>query len=478
MLSPVGSTGAAFDATTYPGAPASTATPPALRLLLVYPPELAGLSEPLSPGLSLGRAEAQSFPIPHATVSRRHAVVEQRFHAVWCLRDLDSSNGTSVNGLKLGAHPVPLVEQAVVRIGDVLGVVVTDTAQHFDASAVLPGRGAHMARARVTLERAGPDGEPVLISGETGSGKERVAAELHRQSRRNGPLVAVNCAELAAPLIDAQLFGHERGAFTGASAAKSGLFAAAQGGTLFLDEIGELPVELQPKLLRVLQERVIRPVGSVHTQPVDVRVVAATNRALPSMVDSGQFRRDLLARLCVWEIELPPLRQRREDLLDWLALLERDVTVTSAASDGSNDSCPAPPATLTFSPNVAQHLLLHTWPDNLRGLQRLVHRLLAARLDGPVKLSHLATLLPELMQTEAADEATVDETAQSPGAPSTSSPDNAIPPRRKPSREELLAVYEAHGRSIRATSRHFGKDRRQIYRWFESYQLTREPNDD
>lgn len=154
------------------------------------------------------------------------------------------------------------------------------------------------------------------------------------------------------------------------------------------------------------------------------------------------------------------------------------MTVTSAASDGSNDSCPAPPATLTFSPNVAQHLLLHTWPDNLRGLQRLVHRLLAARLDGPVKLSHLATLLPELMQTEAADEATVDETAQSPRAPSTSSPDNANPPRRKPSREELLAVYEAHGRSIRATSRHFGKDRRQIYRWFESYQLTREPNDD
>ena len=486
MLGRVGSLGAKFDSTTHPGAPVSTAAPLSLQLVLVYPPEVAGTTTALTPGLILGRSQdAIGMPIMHGTVSRRHAVVERKFGAVLCLRDLDSRNGTRVNGRRLSTHAIPLAPQSVVRLGDVLGVVVDEVDEHFCDNDVLPGRSSRMAAARATLARAAADSAPLLVSGETGTGKERVAKEVHRRSARPGPLLALNCAELASQLVETQLFGHERGAFTGAVAAKSGLFLAAHQGTLFLDEVGELPLELQPKLLRVLQEGEVRPVGSVKSLAVNVRVVAATNRDLWHMAERGTFRRDLLARLSVWELALPPVRERREDLFEWLTLLQR-----GSPSAQRSFVPPGTDALLQFAPNVAEHLLLHPWPDNLRGLDRLVHRLSAAGVEGPVGWRQASSLMPELFKPSAeGDETTVDETRDTdtdkltPRLASDQADDDLdAPPRRpakrKPSREELLAVYEAHGRSIRATSRHFGKDRRQIYRWFDAYQLPREPNDD
>ena len=208
------------------------------------------------------------------------------------------------------------------------------------------------------------DPSPVLLTGATGTGKEFIAREIHRLSGRSGKLVAVNCAVLNPQLVESQLFGHVRGAFTGAHTDQPGLFRSAEGGTLMLDEIGELPLDLQPKLLRVLQEKEVCPIGGTRNVAVDVRVIAATNRDLPALVESGGFRQDLHARLALWEIRVPSLQRRRADVLLWL---ERLLARWRAARELA-----AVPA-LALDAQAAEALLLQTWPDNLRGMDRLVH---------------------------------------------------------------------------------------------------------
>jgi transcriptional regulator with GAF, ATPase, and Fis domain len=322
-----------------------------------------------------------------------------------------------------------------------------------------------MGRARAALERAAPDTAPVLIIGETGTGKERLAREVHRLSGRSGAYVTLNCAELSPELIESQLFGYERGAFTGASTAKAGLFAAADGGTLFLDEIGELPLELQPKLLRVLQEGELRRVGSVNTERVNVRVVAATNRDLPVLVESDAFRRDLYARLSFYEIRLPPLRVRRQDLLLWL-----DLLVSAHARDRGI------PSSVSLAPDAVERLLLHPWPDNLRGVDRLVHRLAGLPPGTAVSPRVLAECMPELGPRPSTEPPAAEPTDPPPKGSSTE-PARAAP-QPAPSKEELLAVYEACGRSVRATAKHYGKERRQVYRWLERYGIPRSDETD
>ncbi|MFO7180597.1 MAG: sigma 54-interacting transcriptional regulator [Pseudomonadota bacterium] len=452
--------------TTHPSAPSgASSAAQAHELVLVYPAGLAGQRFELRPDLTFGRSpDATVATLLHETVSRRHAVVQRGLGGVLFLRDLGSRNGTRVNGARVTA-PVALAPNAVVRLGDVLGIVDEPSARGFDADPVFRGSSAAMARAREQLERSASDPAPVLILGETGAGKERVAYEVHRVSGRTGPYVTLNCAELTAELVESQLFGHERGAFTGAQTAKSGLFVAADRGTLFLDEIGELPLDLQPKLLRVLETGEVRPLGSVRTHRVDVRVVGATHRALSDMVEHGQFRRDLHARLAYWEVRLPPLRERRRDLLAWLAFL-------LGVWNGERGTH----ARLELLPDAAEAILLHAWPDNLRGLSRLVHRVAGVAGSSEVGLDTLARAMPEVL-------------APPHGAlPSSSSPPEqaasdveaaresggALTSRARPARDELLAVYEALGRSVRATAKHFGKDRRQIYRWLDSYGIPRD----
>ena len=211
----------------------------------------------------------------------------------------------------------------------------------------------------------------VLVSGESGTGKEVVARELHRTSRRSsGPFIAINCAAMTEPLLESELFGHVRGAFTDAHLAKSGLLLAASGGTLFLDEIGEMPLTLQPKLLRALQERVVRPVGGSVETPIDVRVVAATNRCLEDAVERRFFRADLYYRLDVVRVAIPSLRARPDDILP----LATRFLASQVASTGK--------AVVGMLPATTDLLLDYPWPGNVRELKNCIERALAlTRLD-------------------------------------------------------------------------------------------------
>ena len=203
----------------------------------------------------------------------------------------------------------------------------------------------------------------VLIHGETGTGKELIAEAIHQHSpRRNRPCVTLNCAAIPAGLLESELFGHERGAFTGAVVRKLGKFEAAQGGTLFLDEIGDMPIELQPKLLRVLQEHQLERLGSTHSQTIDVRVVAATNQQLPTLVASKQFRSDLYYRLNVFPIALPALRHRSEDI----TLLIHHFVRTYASRMGKTIQW--------ISSEALAALEQHDWPGNIRELQNVMER--------------------------------------------------------------------------------------------------------
>ena len=213
------------------------------------------------------------------------------------------------------------------------------------------------------IHKVAPTQATVLVHGETGTGKELVANAIHRESPRRGKsLISVNCAAIPETLIEAELFGHEKGAFTGAATTREGLVAAADGGTLFLDEIGELPLEAQARLLRVLQEGEVRPIGSVESRKVDVRLVAATHRDLGKLAKEGKFREDLYFRINVVQLKLPPLRERGKDIL---ALAETFVKRYSAEMK-------RPPLTLT--PEAIQAITTYTWPGNIRELENAIQR--------------------------------------------------------------------------------------------------------
>ena len=202
----------------------------------------------------------------------------------------------------------------------------------------------------------------VLILGESGTGKELAAKSIHQQSpRAASPMVCVNCAAIPETLIESELFGHEKGAFTGADAPRSGLIEAADGGTLFLDEIGELPLEAQARLLRFLQEGEIRRVGSVHAKRVDVRLIAATHRDLKTLAQEGRFREDLYYRLYVMELKMPPLRERGDDIIELSQVFLKE-------------QCSKHQVSLSFSPAAVQTMLQHTWPGNVRELQNAIER--------------------------------------------------------------------------------------------------------
>ncbi|ADN77796.1 two component, sigma54 specific, transcriptional regulator, Fis family [Ferrimonas balearica DSM 9799] len=226
------------------------------------------------------------------------------------------------------------------------------------------GNSAAMAEVKSVIGRVAATNAVVLIEGESGTGKELVARSLHQMSGRSGSFVAVNCGAIAPELLESELFGHVAGAFTGARGAREGLFSFASGGTIFLDEIGEMPLQMQTALLRVLEQRTIRPVGSEKESPVDVRVVAATNRELQLEVEEGRFRRDLYYRLNVLNIRIPSLKERPEDVVDLVHFFTRQLATELGLRE------------VAWSHEDLQVMQRYDWPGNIRELRNLVERCL------------------------------------------------------------------------------------------------------
>jgi len=259
------------------------------------------------------------------------------------------------------------------------------------------GRSAALQRALQEIEVVAPTDSGVLILGETGTGKELIARAIHNLSaRRDRPFVKLNCAAIPSGLLESELFGHERGAFTGAIMRKAGRFEVADKGTLFLDEVGDIPLELQPKLLRVLQEHEFERLGSTRTQQVDVRVVAATHRDLKQMVEDGEFRSDLYYRLHVFPLSVPPLRERREDI----HLLVRHFVDEYARRMNRRIE--------TIPPQAMEALRSYSWPGNVRELQNFIERAVILS-PGSALRPPLAELKQVAVRTPSAEISTLEE---------------------------------------------------------------------
>ncbi len=333
----------------------------------------------------------------------------------------------------------PLAAQDVVRLGGWVGVV---TAAPGEVEEIAPGLwgGGAMRAALAPLGGVAASDLPIVLEGETGTGKEVVAGALHRWSGRGGPLVAVNCAALPEALAEGELFGYRRGAFTGADRASPGFFRARDGGTLLLDEISDLPLALQAKLLRVLEQREVQPLGEARPVPIDVRVVVAGQQSLMESVRAGRFRADLLARLDGLTVRLPPLRQRREDVLPLFSRLLDGVgrgRVPAVESD------------------FAERLCVHDWPFNVRELVLLARRILALHSTETTLRAHH---LPDRIGQEATGSPPAGATAQAP-APAAPAEPVQLP--------ALLGALRASGGNVARAAAILGISRQRAYRLME-----------
>ncbi len=329
-----------------------------------------------SPRCSIGSQEGNDLVIADPTVSRFHCevVVDGSGPRI---RDLGSKNGTVVDGVRV--VEAFLRSGSLIKLGpvtlrfDFLGQMSKLPISSSSSFHGLVAGSVAMRMALAFIERAAASEMTVLLNGETGTGKGKVTEAIHRgSSRASKPLLVVDCGAIPANLLESELFGHERNAFTGAGEKRIGVFEEANGGTVFLDEIGELPIDLQPKLLRVLESKEIRRVGSNHHQKVDVRIIAATNRDLRAEVNAGRFRSDLFFRLAVLKIELPPLRERPDDIP---ALAQELLRSIGAKPDEISALC---------TPEFFADLKRGAWPGNVRELRNHLERCLVFQEALPV----------------------------------------------------------------------------------------------
>ncbi|HEX3770839.1 MAG TPA: sigma 54-interacting transcriptional regulator [Polyangiaceae bacterium] len=322
--------------------------------------------------LVLGRGDDCDIQILHKSVSRRHAVLRAGPPVV--LEDLGSANGTRVNGAGI-AGPFPLAPGHVAEVGAAFVVLQGDASAPAPAAAST-AQGQAQFEHFLALIAVSP--LSVLIVGETGVGKEATAETIHRRSRRaSGPMVRINCASFPQSLLEGELFGYEKGAFTGALQAKPGLIESANGGTLFLDEVGEMAAATQAALLRVLESRQVLRLGALRPVPADGRIVSATNRDLQALVGEGKFRRDLYYRLAGVTVHVQPLRARRERILP----LARELLGEAAQAAGVH----AP----SLSPAAVTRLHQHDWPGNIRELRNVIERALALSEGRAIEPQHL-----------------------------------------------------------------------------------------
>ena len=382
-----------------------------------------------------------AIEIPDGWMSVEHATI-RREDGRWIARDQRSKNRMLVDGqaveeaelsdgvlLQLGhtflrfRSDLPALDPPILDFqGPPEGVGPLSTVS--PAFGVILERAAAVATARV----------PVLLMGESGTGKEVLARSIHSQSGRKGNMVAVNCGAIPPNLVEAELFGHKKGAFSGAVQDRAGLVRASDGGTLFLDEIGDLPLTAQAAFLRVLQEAEVMPVGGNRPEPLDLRVVAATHHDLKRSVREGRFRHDLLARLEGVTLKLPALRDRAEDIPLLMVVLLRRLA-------------PERPD-VRFTPAAAHALLSHDWPLNVRELEQSLSGALALSGTGPIEIANLPETVVSGADISPAKDLTAEEERQ---------------------KTELIALLREHGGNLSAVARVLQKGRTQITRWVARY---------
>jgi len=408
------------------------ALPVDLVLLDVKLPDLDGLAV-----LERARATRPGLPV---VVMSGHGSIE-----------------TVRQAFKLGAFDYlekPIAERerllAAVRNGLALRDLAAENAELRRAAGPgeLLGTSAAMQRLRELLRRAAASEGRVLVTGENGTGKELVARALHEGSRRRpGPFVKMNCAAIPAELVESELFGHERGAFTGAVAARKGKFELADGGTLFLDEVGDMTAPMQAKVLRVLQEGEFERVGGQATLRSDARVIAATNRDLPAEVAAGRFREDLYYRLAVVIVQTPPLRERREDVPELAARFLAEACERNGRRP------------MALSREGALALQTHAWPGNVRELRNVVERM-AILCDGPaLGAGEVATALPGLRRPR------TDRGREGAGFHELV---------EEAEREIILASLERHGENVSEAARALGLERSHLYKKMRGLGIKRE----
>jgi DNA-binding NtrC family response regulator len=426
------------------------------RLRVVSGPD-QGKEHMLDEGTTMVGTHADNdLVLTDVTVSRYHLEVRVRRDGIE-VRDLDTTNGTKHGGTKIGQ--VVVTGATRLRLGKHTEVDVEPVDTNVDIGewpsdrfGDVLGSTAPMKRLFALLAKAAPTEATILLQGETGTGKEAIAEAVHRASRRaKGPFVVVDCGSIPHELIASELFGHAKGSFTGAAGDKEGLIEAANQGTLFLDEIGELALDLQPQLLRVLDRRQVRRVGETQSVDVDIRVIAATHRDLRAMVKNGQFREDLYYRLAVVATHVPPLRERKEDigtLATWFA--ER-------MGRGS----------FAQSPALLEQLMRHDWPGNVRELRNVVERALSlghAALADLADSSHRAPPGEDaaaIARRAAADPAMLDMPFKEAKAQLVEAFE----------RDYLTALLARHHGNISRAAAEAGIDRNYIHRLVKKYNL-------
>ena len=427
-----------------------------------------------NPTVVIGRDATADVCVPEQAVSRNHARIVFD-SGRWVLKDLGSRNGTMVDGAFV-THDVELEHLHEIRVGDALFKFVASSADKYAAyhidGRVFGERRAKGADALVggwqmdmigaELERIAPTQLSCVLMGETGTGKEVAARELHRVSGRRGSMQAINCAAIPHNLLESELFGYRRGAFSGADRDKPGLIKLADGGTLFLDEIGDMPLEAQAKLLRVLQSREVFPLGATAPEQVDVRIVCATHRDLHQFVKDGKFRGDLFARVSEHLVKLPPLRERKEDVYQLAKLFCRRYGTLN----------------LTFSFSFVVALLHHDWPFNVRELESCIKRATALAEGDAIDVGQLPDAIASLMRDYGARAAPGSvsererESRMPPSLSVTPSP-AAVSSRRPPPTEAgLRELLMRHRGNIAAVGRELGKERMQVHRWMKRYNIS------
>jgi transcriptional regulator with PAS, ATPase and Fis domain len=434
--------------------------PPARYSLLPLTEVDIGRAGPAGTGPG-GKALRLDLPDPFA--SSRHAHLE-RGEGGWRVRDEGSRNGTLIDGVRTPpGELVPLGDGELIEVGHTFflfrrkarGVSESSLepkSDEADPPTLSPEWELELAKA-ARLSRTSHE---VLIEGESGAGKEVLARLLHERSRRAGQLVSVNCAAMPETLFEDELFGHVRGAFSGAQTDRPGLIRAAEGGTLFLDEVGEMPPGLQVKLLRVLEDHQVRPLGSEKEIPVDVRVIAATNRSLQELVAQGKFRQDLLARLGLLSLRVPPLRERREDL---------GLLIRAVLRSGSR-----PLERIAFDLDALRLALRYPWPLNVRELRRALLAAvdLAGAEDGEaVRIS--AHHLPQAVQDPQANVPQGSASGDQEQAARARGPKADLTEAERELRDSVIDHLRQAKGNVSDVARRMGKGRTQIQRWIARF---------